>query len=86
LSPAGENNGAGGRRQKLLAVLCPLLVSLARPGRQARFEFGDLPHAKGKSQRIDDTLVIVDDVRKNNETSTKSASSTSSTSQVNWPA
>jgi hypothetical protein len=37
------------------------------PGRLARFEFADLAHAAGKTQRIDDTEVIVDDVRKNSE-------------------
>lgn len=37
------------------------------PGRQAKFEFGDLAHAAGKSQHIDDTEVVIDAVRKNNE-------------------
>lgn len=37
------------------------------PGRIARFEFDDLAQAKGKTQRIDDTEVVIDDVRKNNE-------------------
>ena len=54
------------RPTKKISLLQGKLRALV-PGRQARFEFGDLANAKGKSQRIEDTEVIVDDVRKNNE-------------------
>jgi hypothetical protein len=37
------------------------------PGRQVKFQFGDLAHAAGKSQRTGGVLVTVDAVRKNNE-------------------
>lgn len=37
------------------------------PGRQAKFRFGDLAQAAGKSDRQGGTQVTVDDVRKNNE-------------------
>jgi hypothetical protein len=37
------------------------------PGKIARFEFDDLAQAKGKTQQIDDTEIIIDDVRKNGE-------------------
>jgi hypothetical protein len=37
------------------------------PGRQVKFQFDDLAHAAGKSQRTGGVLVTVDAVRKNNE-------------------
>jgi hypothetical protein len=36
------------------------------PGRQAKFEFTDLPKAVGKTQRLGGVQVIIDQVRKNN--------------------
>jgi hypothetical protein len=37
------------------------------PGRQVKFQFDDLAHAAGKSQRTGGVLVTIDAVRKNNE-------------------
>jgi hypothetical protein len=37
------------------------------PGRQVKFQFDDLTHAAGKSQRIGGVQVTIDSVRKNNE-------------------
>jgi hypothetical protein len=37
------------------------------PGRQVKFQFGDLEHAAGKSQRTGGVQVTIDAVRKNRE-------------------